>query len=124
MNNPENLLYAETHEWLRVEGNEATIGITDFAQNSLGDITYVDLPSVGSIFTKSQEMGTIESVKAASDIYMPVDCEIIAINEELTDNPEYINQEPYGKGWLLRVKITGTTDGLLNAASYAVKCVH
>lgn len=123
MNNPDNLLYATTHEWLRVEGNEGVIGITDYAQHSLGDITFVDLPSVGDTFVKGQEMGAVESVKAASDIYMPVACEVIEINEELSDKPELINQDSYGKGWMMRVKITNTVEGLLNASEYATKCI-
>lgn len=124
MNNPENLLYAESHEWLKIEGKEGVIGITDFAQDSLGDITFIDLPQVGDSFAKGQEMGTVESVKAASDIYMPCDCRVIAVNDKAIDNPETVNKDPYGEGWLLRVEITGSTDGLLNAHDYAGKCVH
>ncbi len=124
MNNPENLLYAESHEWLKVEGKEGVIGITDFAQDSLGDITFIDLPQVGDTFSKGQEMGTVESVKAASDIYMPCDCKVIAVNDKAIDNPESVNKDPYGEGWLIRVEITGSTDGLLNAQDYAGKCVH
>lgn len=124
MKNPENLLYAESHEWLKVEGGEGVIGITDFAQDSLGDITFIELPQVGEKFTQGQEMGTVESVKAASDIYMPCDCEVIAVNEEAVNNPELVNKDPYGSGWLIRVSIQGATDGLLNAEDYAGKCVH
>lgn len=124
MNNPDNLLYAESHEWLKIEGSEGVIGITDFAQDSLGDITFIDLPQIGDTFAKGQEMGTVESVKAASDIYMPCDCEVIAVNESVLGNPEKVNKDPYGEGWLLRVNITGSTDGLLNAQDYAGKCTH
>lgn len=124
MNNPENLLYAESHEWLKIEGNEGIIGITDFAQDSLGDITFVDLPQVGESFTKGQEMGVVESVKAASDIYMPCDCKVIAVNKAVIDNPEIVNKDPYGNGWLIRVSIAGATDGLLSANDYAAKCTH
>lgn len=124
MNNPENLLYAESHEWLKIEGKEGVIGITDFAQDSLGDITFIDLPQVGDSFTKGQEMGTVESVKAASDIYMPCDCKVTAVNDNAVNNPEIVNKDPYGEGWLIRVEVTGTTDGLLNAKDYAGKCVH
>ena len=122
MNNPENLLYAESHEWLRIEGNEGIIGITDFAQHSLGDITFVDLPQVGDTFTQGQEMGVVESVKAASDIYMPLACKVIAVNEDLEDIPELINSDPYGKGWILRVSFTEAPKGLLSAEQYAAKC--
>jgi len=122
MNNPENLLYAESHEWLRIEGKEAVIGITDFAQHSLGDITFVDVPQVGDTFTKGQEMGAVESVKAASEIYMPLACKVIAVNENLEDIPELINAEPYGKGWILRVSFTEEPQGLLTAQQYAEKC--
>ncbi len=124
MNNPENLLYAESHEWLKIEGSEGIIGITDFAQDSLGDITFVNLPQVGESFTKGQEMGVVESVKAASDIYMPCDCKVIAVNEAVIDNPEIVNKDPYGNGWLIRVSIAGATDGLLSANDYAAKCTH
>ena len=122
MNNPENLLYAESHEWLRIEGNEGVIGITDFAQHSLGDITFVDVPSVGDTFTQGQEMGVVESVKAASDIYMPLACKVIAVNEDLEDIPELINSDPYGKGWIIRVSFTEAPKGLLTPQQYAEKC--
>lgn len=124
MKNPENLLYAESHEWLKVEGKEGIIGITDFAQDSLGDITFIDLPQIGESFTKGQEMGTVESVKAASDIYMPCGCKVIAVNDNAINNPEIVNKDPYGEGWLIRVELTGAADGLLNAQDYAGKCVH
>lgn len=124
MNNPENLLYAESHEWLKIEGKEGVVGITDFAQDSLGDITFIDLPQIGDSFTKGQEMGTVESVKAASDIYMPCDCKVIAVNDNAINNPEIVNKDPYGEGWLIRVEVTGAADGLLNAHDYAGKCVH
>ncbi len=118
MNTPEELLYAQSHEWLLVEGNEATIGITDYAQNSLGDITYVDLPRLGDSFESGQEMGAIESVKAASDFYAPVACEVIAVNDNLSSNPEIINQDPYGDGWIVRVKLEQTPTEMLSAAEY------
>ncbi len=118
MNTPEELLYASSHEWLAVEGNEALIGISDYAQNSLGDITYVDLPRVGDSFEAGQEMGAIESVKAASDFYAPVACEVIAVNENLASNPEIINQDPYAGGWIVRVKLENEVSGLLSAEEY------
>lgn len=124
MKNPENLLYAESHEWLKIEGNEGVIGITDFAQDSLGDITFIELPQAGESFTKGQEMGTVESVKAASDIYMPCDCEVIEVNQKAIDNPEIVNKDPFGEGWLIRVSIKGSTDGLLSSQDYEKICVH
>ena len=97
------LLYAPTHEWVRIEGSEAVIGITAFAQEQLGDITFVDLPAPGDKLSPQKEMGAVESVKAASDIYSPVDGEVTAVNTALEDAPEKINQDPYGDGWLIRV---------------------
>ncbi len=119
MNIPANLLYASSHEWLLIEGNEALIGITDYAQHSLGDITYVDLPQVGDSFDKGQDMGAIESVKAASDFFAPIACEVIAINENLDSNWEVINKDPYKDGWLVRVKINEEAKDLLSASEYA-----
>lgn len=121
MNTPENLAYAESHEWIRIEGEEAVIGITEYAQHALGDITYVSLPLVGNVFAKGQEMAVIESVKAASDIYMPTPCKVIAVNEKLDTNPELINQDPYGDGWIIRVNCIDGLEGLLTAQEYAAK---
>jgi glycine cleavage system H protein len=112
------LLYAQSHEWVRIEGSEAVIGITDFAQEQLGDLTYVELPGVGDTLSPGKEMGSVESVKAASDIYSPVEGEVVAINEALADAPEKINQDPYGDGWLARVRLAGQPQGLLDAAAY------
>lgn len=112
------LLYAPTHEWVRIEGSEAVIGITAFAQEQLGDITFVDLPSPGDKLSPKKEMGAVESVKAASDIYSPVEGEVIAVNEALIDTPEKINQDPYGEGWILRVRLSAQPTGLLDAAAY------
>lgn len=112
------LLYAPSHEWVRIEGSEAVIGITAFAQEQLGDITFVDLPSPGDKLSPKKEMGAVESVKAASDIYSPVAGEVIAVNEALADTPEKINQDPYGEGWILRVRLSAQPEGLLNAAAY------
>jgi len=112
------LLYAPTHEWVRIEGSEAVIGITAFAQEQLGDITFVDLPSPGDKLSPKKEMGAVESVKAASDIYSPVEGEVIAVNEALQDTPEKINQDPYGEGWILRVRLAAKPEGLLDAAAY------
>ena len=122
MNNPTNLLYAESHEWVRVEGHEAVLGITDHAQHSLGDITYVELPAVGDTLASGQEMGVVESVKAASDLYSPVQGEVVAVNEALNDTPELVNQSPYEQGWMVRVKLSAQPDGLLSAADYEKVC--
>ena len=122
MNNPTNLLYAESHEWVRVEGDEAVLGITDHAQHSLGDITYVELPAVGDTLASGQEMGVVESVKSASDLYSPVQGEVVAVNEALNDTPELVNQSPYEQGWMVRVKLSAQPDGLLSAADYEKVC--
>ena len=122
MNNPTNLLYAESHEWVRVEGDEAVLGITDHAQHSLGDITYVELPAVGDTLASGQVMGVVESVKAASDLYSPVQGEVVAVNEALNDTPELVNQSPYEQGWMVRVKLSAQPDGLLSAADYEKVC--
>lgn len=112
------LLYAESHEWVRIEGEEAVVGITWFAQDQLGDLTFVDLPSVGATLAQGKEMGSVESVKAASEIYSPVDGAVVAVNEELRSAPEKVNQSPYGEGWLVRVRLAGAPSGLLSAADY------
>ncbi|MDL2267622.1 glycine cleavage system protein GcvH [Desulfovibrio sp. OttesenSCG-928-G15] len=112
------LLYMPSHEWVRIEGEEAVIGITDFAQDSLGDITFVELPQPGDTLVAGKEMGSVESVKAASDIYSPVDGEVIAINEALESAPEKINESPYGDGWMLRVRLASKPSGLLDAKAY------
>lgn len=96
--------YTETHEWVRVEGGIATVGITDYAQDQLGDIVYVEMPMVGDTFEKGESFAVAESVKATSDCYMPLSGEITEVNEELTDSPELVNGEPYGKGWFVKFK--------------------
>ena len=116
---PQASLYAATHEWARLEGEEAVIGITAFAQEQLGDITYVDLPVKGAQLAQGAEMGSIESVKAASELYSPVNGVVIAVNEDLADKPELINQEPFGKGWLVRAKLAASPAGLMDAEAYA-----
>ena len=115
---PQELLYAKSHEWLKVDGENGTIGITHFAQEQLGDLTFIELPQEGDTFEAGDEFGSIESVKAASEVYMPVACEVIAVNENLEDAPEKVNDDPYGDGWLVKVKITGSTDDLLDATAY------
>lgn len=116
---PEDLLYAKSHEWVLVEGEIATVGITQFAQEQLGDLTFIELPEVGDTFEAGAEMGSVESVKAASEIYAPVTGEVIEINEALEDAPEMVNEEPYGDGWLLKFKIKGEPQGLLDAEGYS-----
>lgn len=112
------LLYTNTHEWVRVEDEIAVIGITDFAQEQLGDITYVELPAVGDVLEAGQEMGSVESVKAASELYCPVSGEVIEVNEELEGAPEKVNSDPFGEGWMLRIKLSAEPVGLLSPEEY------
>ena len=116
---PENLRYTEEHEWVRLQGDTAEIGITHFAQDQLGDIVYVEMPEIGDIFEKGDEFGTLESVKAVSEIYMPVGGEVVAVNEALIDTPELINQDPYG-AWIVEIRATdvGEYDELMSAEDY------
>ncbi len=100
---PEDLLYDQDHEWIRMENGAAVIGISDYAQDQLGDIVYVELPSVGQTFTKGEAFGTVESVKAVSELYMPMGGEVSAVNESLGDSPEKVNQDSYGDGWMIRI---------------------
>jgi glycine cleavage system H protein len=118
---PNELRYLETHEWVRNEGEGiATIGITDHAQDSLGDVVFVELPEVGQVLSAGEEAGVVESVKAASDIYSPVSGEVIAINDALEDEPETINNSPYGDGWFFKIRMSDPAelDGLLDADGY------
>lgn len=117
---PEDVKYTKDHEWIRIEGDEAVIGITDHAQSELGDITYVEMPVVGSEIKRSDSCATVESVKAASDIYTPVSGQVSAVNETLNDNPGAINQSPYGEGWICRVKVSdmSETNDLMDAGEY------
>lgn len=115
---PADLKYAKSHEWVRIEGEIATVGITDFAQEQLGDLTFVELPEVGDTFEQGAEFGSVESVKAASEVYCPVGGEVIEINDELEDAPEKVNESPFEEGWLIKIKISGDPDGLLDADGY------
>ncbi|NQT32263.1 MAG: glycine cleavage system protein GcvH [Candidatus Omnitrophica bacterium] len=117
---PEDLKYTEKHEWVKLEGDKVTIGITDYAQGELGDITFIELPSSGSSVNQSDSIATVESVKAASDVYAPVSGEILEVNESLEGAPETINQSPYENGWMCKVKVSDETqlDGLMDAAGY------
>ncbi|HYG79672.1 MAG TPA: glycine cleavage system protein GcvH [Pyrinomonadaceae bacterium] len=119
-NVPEDLHYSKDHEWIRVEGDVGTIGITDHAQNSLGDVVYVELPKAGESFAAHESFGSVESVKAVSEIFTPVGGEVIEVNEALQDEPERVNTDPYGEGWMIRVRMThpGEVDSLLTAAEY------
>jgi glycine cleavage system H protein len=119
-NVPEDLHYSKDHEWIRVEGDVGTIGITDHAQNSLGDVVYVELPKVGESFAAHESFGSVESVKAVSEIFTPVGGEITEVNESLQDEPEKVNADPYNEGWMIRVRMSnpGEVDSLLNAVEY------
>jgi glycine cleavage system H protein len=121
---PDDLKYAKSDEWVRVEGDTATIGLSDYAQDALNDIVYVELPEVGQSFSKGESFGSVESVKAASDMYLPVAGTITEVNSELEDEPELINSDPYGRGWIVRIKLDGEPDTstLMDAAAYAEYC--
>ncbi len=106
MNIPENLKYSDDHEWIRIEGNEAYIGITDFAQNELGDIVFVEVETIDETLEKGEAFGTVEAVKTVSDLLLPVSGTILELNEKLEDEPELINKDPYGEGWIVKIKIT------------------
>ncbi len=120
MNIPDNIKYTKDHEWLKIEGNEALIGITDFAQNELGDIVFIEVETEGETLDKEEVFGTIEAVKTVSDMFMPVSGEVIEFNAELEDKPELINQDPYGEGWIIKINITNTDeiDDLLSVNEY------
>ena len=118
MNVPDNLLYCDTHEWVRVEGKKAVIGITDYAQEQLGDITYVDLPAAGHALSAGADMGAVESVKAASELYCPVAGKVTKINPDLDASPELANSDPYGAGWMIEVELSEDPKGLLSPADY------
>tara|TARA_B100000900_G_scaffold416021_1_gene448532 strand:- start:4915 stop:5292 length:378 start_codon:yes stop_codon:yes gene_type:complete len=120
MNIPAELKYTKDHEWIRVEGDEATIGITDFAQSELGDIVFVEIETEGEELDQEEVFGTVEAVKTVSDLFMPIRGEVITFNNELEDTPEKVNEDPYGEGWMIRVKITDAAqlDELLSADDY------
>ncbi|HEX8531700.1 MAG TPA: glycine cleavage system protein GcvH [Cytophagales bacterium] len=121
MNLPEDLRYTKEHEWIRVSGNEATVGITEFAQKELGDIVYVDINTVGEAIRQNDIFGTVEAVKTVSDLFIPVSGTIIEVNELLNAQPELVNSDPYGKGWMIRMTISDPQEleGLLSANTYA-----
>jgi glycine cleavage system H protein len=119
-NTPEDLSYTKDHEWVRVKENLATVGITDHAQHQLGDVVYVELPKVGDKFEASEPFGSVESVKAVSEIYMPLAGSVVEVNDSLNDSPELVNEDPYGEGWMIRLKIDNPSqvDALLTAIEY------
>ena len=120
MTTPEDSRYAKSHEYVHAEGDVATIGITDYAQKELGDVVFVELPQVGSQLEAANELGSIESVKAVSELFAPVSGEVVEVNERLKDNPELVNTDPYGDGWMVRVKMSDASevDELMNAEEY------
>ena len=120
MNIPENLFYTSEHEWIKIENNTAIIGITDFAQSELGDIIFLEFPNLDSVFNTGDIFGTIEAVKTVSDLYMPLDGKITEVNNILNDNPEKVNEDPYGKGWIVKIIIdeNATKDQLLDSRKY------
>jgi len=120
MNFPENLKYTNDHEWIRIEGNSGTIGITEYAQGELGDVVFVDIDPNISELKKGESFGTIEAVKTVSDMFAPCSGRVLELNKELTDSPELINNDPYGKGWMIKIEISDTSelDGLLDSAAY------
>jgi glycine cleavage system H protein len=120
MNIPENLRYSKDHEWVSVDGDTATIGITDYAQHSMGDVVYVELPKEGESFGAHEAFGSVESVKAVSEIFTPIAGEVVEVNESLNDTPEVVNNDPYGAAWMVKLKMAnaGEADALLNAVEY------
>jgi glycine cleavage system H protein len=118
---PDNLMYTKDHEWLRTEGEEAYVGISDYAQHELGDIVFIEVETVGEILAKGESFGTIEAVKTVSDMFMPVSGEVLLLNEELNSKPEILNQDPYGKGWVIKIKIQNKDEigQLLNPTQYS-----
>lgn len=118
MNIPDNLLYTKDHEWVKIDGKKATVGITDFAQGELGDIVYIDITTLGQEVAEHEVFGTVEAVKTVSDLYMPVSGKITEINKGLDKSPDKVNSDPYGEGWMMKFEVTGKTDGLLSAKAY------
>jgi len=120
MNFPSELKYTKDHEWVSISGNEATIGITDFAQRELGDIVYIDINSVGTEVATEEVFGTVEAVKTVSDLFMPLTATVLEVNDDLNNSPELVNSDPYGKGWMVKVTISDLADveGLLSAEDY------
>lgn len=120
MNIPDNLKYTKEHEWIKVDGDNAVVGITEYAQGELGDIVFVEIETEGETLEKSEVFGTIEAVKTVTDLFMPVSGEVLSVNEKLEDEPELVNKDPYGEGWMVKMKITDQSEleELLDAAQY------
>ncbi|MEO7991546.1 MAG: glycine cleavage system protein GcvH [Chryseolinea sp.] len=118
MNIPDGLKYTKDHEWVKIEGNTAFVGITDFAQGELGDIVYVDISSVGQEIAEHEIFGTVEAVKTVSDLYMPITGKVLEVNPILDGSPEKVNSDPYGDGWMIKVEVKGSVAELLTAAQY------
>jgi glycine cleavage system H protein len=120
MNFPENLKYTKDHEWIQIDGDHGIVGITDYAQGELGDVVFVELPAVGKVVKAHDTFGTIEAVKAVSDLYAPISGSVVAVNPELEKTPEIVNREPYGKGWMVKITISNPSEvaNLLSAPAY------
>lgn len=120
MNIPADLKYTKDHEWIKVDGDEATIGVTDYAQGELGDVVYVEIETEGETLEREEVFGTVEAVKTVSDLFMPISGEVIAVNEKLADEPDTVNNDPYGEGWMVKIKISDSSqlDELLSAEDY------
>lgn len=118
MNIPDGLKYTKDHEWVKIDGKTAIVGITDFAQGELGDIVYVDISTVGQDVAEHEVFGTVEAVKTVSDLYMPVAGKVVEVNPALDGSPEKVNEDPYGEGWMIKIEIKGSADGLLSASQY------
>lgn len=120
MNIPAELKYTKDHEWVRIEGDTAIVGVTDYAQSELGDIVYVEIETEGDALDQEEVFGTVEAVKTVSDLFMPIGGEVIAVNEKLADQPELVNSDPYGEGWMIKVKLSDESqlDGLMDADAY------
>ena len=126
MNFPEGIKYTEEHEWLSLDGDVATIGITDFAQSELGDIVFVEVETVGESLGKNEVFGTVEAVKTVSDLYLPVSGEVLEVNKKLADEPELINNDPFGEGWIIKLKVDNVVDveALMDADAYRESVGH
>ncbi len=116
---PGNLKYLNSHEWILIEGDTATVGITDYAQDSLGDVVYIELPDVGTTLAAGAEFGVVESVKASSELYLPAAGTVVEVNETVKERTELVNTDPFGAGWMLKIKLSGETGALLDATAYA-----
>ena len=126
MNIPEELRYTEEHEWVKLDGNVATVGITDFAQSELGDIVYLEIDSLDTEINSNEVFGTVEAVKTVSDLFMPVNGKVVDVNSSLEDNPEAVNDDPYGEGWIIKIEVSNSSDidALMNSEEYKIGRAH